>query len=391
MAHESEKSSSNSLLGVGVVVIGRNEGERFRRCVQSLVGGGSMVVYVDSGSSDGSQTFARAAGVEVVDLDMSTPFTAARARNAGLARLVELLPDVEFVQFVDGDCEVHGGWPAAAANALRQEEKLAAVSGRLRERFPEKSLYNRLADLEWDRPVGIEKSCGGNAMFRVRMLREVGGYDATLIAGEEPELCARLRAKGWLIRRIANEMALHDLAMFKQSQWLTRARRHGFAMLEVSRFKTQASHGLFQQQMRSAVIWGLVVPGVMWVFVVSFAVQQALTWTALLLVFGGRPDMNYAAYVDESLVTKLEFLAHITRMLSVPATLLALVTIGQWLRLASRARREKGLSWREALLYSRLLLASKASNVRGMWQMLRRRWNKARATLIDYKTQESGK
>jgi hypothetical protein len=111
----------------------------------------------------------------------------------------------------------------------------------------------------------------------------------------------------------------------------------------------------------------------------------------LLLVFGGRPDMNYAAYVDESLVTKLEFLAHITRMLSVPATLLALVTIGQWLRLASRARREKGLSWREALLYSRLLLASKASNVRGMWQMLRRRWNKARATLIDYKTQESGK
>jgi hypothetical protein len=162
-------------------------------------------------------------------------------------------------------------------------------------------------------------------------------------------------------------------------------------MLEVSRFKTQASHGLFQQQMRSAVIWGLVVPGVMWVFVVSFAVQQALTWTALLLVFGGRPDMNYAAYVDESLVTKLEFLAHITRMLSVPATLLALVTIGQWLRLASRARREKGLSWREALLYSRLLLASKASNVRGMWQMLRRRWNKARATLIDYKTQESGK
>lgn len=370
----------------GVVVIGRNEGERFRRCVASLqAASAAAVVYVDSGSSDGSQQFARDAGVTVVDLDMSTPFTAARARNAGLSRLLEIAPHVEFVQFVDGDCEVDAGWLRAGTAALGTEAKLAAVSGRLRERFPEKSLYNKLADIEWDRPVGLEKSCGGNAMFRVSAVQQVGGYDATLIAGEEPELCARLRANGWLIRRIADEMALHDLAMFSQRQWLTRAKRHGFAMLEVSRFRTAASRGLFQQQMRSAVIWGLAVPAVMWACVLSY-----IFWTTLsfaLSAIWGTSSANYRAYAGDQFLRVLETLWWIVLALVIPATLLALLTIAQWLRLAARARREKPLSWGEALLYSRLLLASKGANVRGMVQMMVRRWRKGPTKLIDYKTQ----
>lgn len=370
----------------GVVVIGRNEGERFRRCVASLKASSSAaVVYVDSGSSDGSQQFAREAGVTVVDLDLSTPFTAARARNAGLARLLEIAPHLEFVQFVDGDCEVHANWLAAGTGALRAEEKLAAVSGRLRERFPEKSLYNRLADIEWDRPIGLEKSCGGNAMFRVSAVQQVGGYDATLIAGEEPELCARLRANGWLIRRIADEMALHDLAMFSQRQWLTRAKRHGFAMLEVSRFRTTASRGLFNQQMRSAVIWGAIIPGVMWAFALTYALS--ITLSSVLSAVWGTSSRNYRAYAGDQFLGVLETLSRIVLALAIPATLLALLTIVQWLRLAARARREKPLSWGEALMYSRLLLASKWANVRGMGQMLWRRWQKGPTKLIDYKTQ----
>ncbi len=65
----------------GVVIIGRNEGERFERCLRSLVGRASPIVYVDSGSTDNSVGFAEShasSGVHVVRLDMSTPFTAAR-------------------------------------------------------------------------------------------------------------------------------------------------------------------------------------------------------------------------------------------------------------------------------------------------------------------------
>jgi GT2 family glycosyltransferase len=346
---------------IGVVVIGRNEGERFRRCIASLGGPHQTqklpIIYVDSGSTDGSQAFARLAGVDVVDLDMSTPFTAARARNAGLARLLELAPNTQFVQFVDGDCEVNATWLQSGAAALIADESVAAVAGRLRERFPEKSLYNRLADIEWDTPIGFANSCGGNAMFRVKALQEVAGFDPSLIAGEEPELCARLRANGYKIQRIAAEMALHDLAMFKQSQWLTRARRHGFAILEVSKFKTQASRDLFAQQIRSALVWGLAVPAVQVLFLLS-----SLTYI---------------------------FIPTLTDLLALPATLLALLTIFQWLRIALRARREKKLSLGDSLLYSRLLLASKTSNVRGMFQFLSRRWNKGPTKLIDYKTQSA--
>ena len=87
---------------VGVVVIGRNEGERLKRCLGSIQKQHSgPVVYVDSGSTDGSAVYARSIGVEVVDLDISIPFTMARGRNAGLKQLVKKYPQCHFVQFIE--------------------------------------------------------------------------------------------------------------------------------------------------------------------------------------------------------------------------------------------------------------------------------------------------
>src|SRR5688572_6905256 len=181
---------------VGVVIIGRNEGERLRRCLHSVLRDGRRVVYVDSGSEDGSPSYARTVGAEVVELDMFRPFTAARARNAGLGRLLESEPDTDFVQFVDGDCEIVGGWLDLAARRLAADTDTAAVCGRLRERYPERSIYNRLCDLEWNTPVGERESCGGIAMYRVADVAAAGGFDPTIAAGEEPELCMRLRRLG---------------------------------------------------------------------------------------------------------------------------------------------------------------------------------------------------
>lgn len=71
---------------VAAVAIGRNEGARLVACLESMVGRVDPIIYVDSGSTDNSVAEARARGAEVVELDMSIPFTAARARNAGAAR-----------------------------------------------------------------------------------------------------------------------------------------------------------------------------------------------------------------------------------------------------------------------------------------------------------------
>jgi GT2 family glycosyltransferase len=198
---------------VGVVAIGRNEGERLKRCLRSVLDQARRVVYVDSGSTDGSVEFARSLGVEVVELDMDRPFTMARGRNAGFERLLERDPAIRFVQFVDGDCEVCPGWIERARSALLERPEVAAVSGRRREIDPGASIYNRLTDQEWDMPIGEVRQCGGDVMIRAEALEAVGGYNEAMIAGEEPELSVRLRRAGGVIRRLDAEMTLHDAAM----------------------------------------------------------------------------------------------------------------------------------------------------------------------------------
>ena len=234
---------------IDAVVIGRNEGARLRTCLESLGGQVRRIVYVDSGSSDGSVTLAQDMGAVVVTLDMTQPFTAARARNAGLAALNA----PEFVQMVDGDCQVVAGWIAAALAAFAAHPAAVVICGRRRERFPEASVYNRLADLEWDTPVGPALACGGDALMRFAAVQAVGGYRADLIAGEEPELCLLLRAVGGQVWRIVDEMTLHDAGLRHFGQWWRRTVRAGHAFAEGAALHGPAHWGA---EVRRAMIWG---------------------------------------------------------------------------------------------------------------------------------------
>lgn len=243
---------------VDAVVIGRNEGARLMACVASLQGQVRRIVYVDSGSTDGSLEAARAAGVEGLALDLSRPFTAARARNAGLKALKSDPP--EFVQFIDGDCVLRDGWIDRGVKFLTENLRAAVVCGRRRERHPENSLYNSLIDAEWNTPLGETKACGGDALMRYQAVQAVGGYREDLIAGEEPELCLRLRAKGWTIWRIDAEMTWHDAAITRFGQWWKRTERAGHAFAEgAARFSTpQAPH--WQAETRRIWLWGVAIP-----------------------------------------------------------------------------------------------------------------------------------
>ncbi|MFN3453170.1 MAG: glycosyltransferase family A protein, partial [Sphingorhabdus sp.] len=147
---------------VGLVAIGRNEGDRLKRCLLS-VPAHIPVVYVDSASTDDSVAFARNTHATVVELDMDKPFSAARARNEGFASLRQQHPDIAFVQFVDGDCELEKGWIDSAEAFLRMHPSIAAVCGRRRERHPTASFYNKMCDDEWDTPIGQADACGGDA------------------------------------------------------------------------------------------------------------------------------------------------------------------------------------------------------------------------------------
>lgn len=331
--------------GVGVVVIGRNEGERLRRCLRSLGEQVRRAVYVDSGSQDDSVAFARSLGAQVVELDTSIPFTAARARNEGCLALVAADAGVEWVQFVDGDCEVEAGWLERASQELHRDSALAVVFGRRRERQRDASVYNRLCDLEWDVPIGDVETCGGDAMMRLAPLRLVGGYDATLIAGEEPDLCRRLRAIGFAIRRIDAPMTVHDAAMHRFGQWWRRTMRAGYVEAEgVTRL------GRAYPRFRSAVgnlFWAVAVP------IVALAVAASA-------FVGGRPVIG-------------------ALVLAAPMLLYLL----QWWRIRRHASRR----WPavDAALYARYCVLGKWPSVHGMLVHWWRHFTRRQRRLIEYK------
>ena len=215
---------------IAVVVIGRNEGARLVAALASLAGRVQRIVYVDSGSTDGSLLAAANAGAQIVELDLDTPFTAARARNAGFEAL-DPLP--EFVQFIDGDCILEPDWIAAGLGALCQNADIGIVTGWRSEIYPEASVYNGLADFEWHRPAGDIEACGGDMMVRTSVFTTVGGFNPHVIAAEDDEFCTRVRKAQWRVYRLPIRMTQHDADMHRFGQWWQRAIRtgHGFAQV----------------------------------------------------------------------------------------------------------------------------------------------------------------
>jgi GT2 family glycosyltransferase len=352
-----EDSSLSTLAAnsIGVVVIGRNEGERLRRCLDSVIPSSRRVVYVDSGSNDGSVTMARGKGVDVVDLDMSIPFCAARARNEGFQRLIQIAPELKLIQFIDGDCELNADWLPVAAATLQARPQLAIVAGWLRERSPEVSIYNRLGDVQWNvAGVGLGEvevdSVGGIFVIRRDAFESVGGFDNTVAAGEEPELCKRLSQKGWRFVRLDRDMALHDLAMTRFSQWWKRQIRSGYGSMDVA---------------------------------VRFALPKfkrnnlrVMAWSGWLLA-----------------VLALGIVAAVMAPVPWPATVAWLALVGLWPLQTARITwqlRRKGQPWSLSMAYAFFLMTSFWPQMIGQLMYWNDRRHKRSFRLVEYKATANG-
>jgi GT2 family glycosyltransferase len=335
------------MIDLGMVAIGRNEGVRLRRCIESLSGRGMPVVYVDSGSTDDSVALARSMGVDVVELDMTRPFSAARARNAGFARLREMHPDLRFVMFLDGDCEIAPTWLDRARSEMEARPDAAVVCGRRREKFPEHSIYNRLVDLEWDTPVGEAIACGGDALMRADAFASVDGYDPTAIAGEEPELCQRLRSSGWTVWRIDAEMTAHDLAMTRFRQWWRRMYRCGYNGPDIQT-RLPGKDQPFGHELARSRLWALHWP-------LALIIGTALAWFAFGPIAG----------------------------LLVGLALLAIAPL-RMLRIAAKARHRVD-GWPTALAHGWFMVIGQFANVAGQAAYLVDRSRGRSGRLIEYK------
>ncbi|KPP85349.1 MAG: putative glycosyltransferase [Rhodobacteraceae bacterium HLUCCO07] len=258
---------------IGAVVIGRNEGQRLVNCLASMQGEARRLVYVDSGSTDGSVEEARKAGAEVVLLDTGEPFTAARARNAGFAVLTADLPPPDYVQFVDGDCTLEPGWLTHAARALDEAPDIGIITGWRAEIEPHASIYNEMCDYEWHRPTGDIDACGGDMMVRRDLFARLEGFDPHVIAAEDDELCVRVRDAGFRVHRLPLPMTHHDAAMHSFAQWWQRAIRSGHGFAQVG----DLHPGHFVKERRRVWLFGAVLPFLA-------IVGAVMSWPLLLAV-----------------------------------------------------------------------------------------------------------
>ena len=268
---------------VGFVVIGRNEGERLGQSLRALRAVSDQVVYVDSGSTDGSVKLARDLGAIAMELDDSAPHTAARGRNAGFHEMRERFPACEFVQFIDGDCILEPGWLESATQFLDANPKAAVACGRRVEAHPDESLYNRLIDEEWNTPVGRADYSGGDALVRASAFEQIGGFRPELKAGEEPEMTTRLRAEGWEIWRIDAPMTIHDARIHRFGQWWTRSVRGGYGYAEVWSTTGQLPRRAFDAQLRRAFFWSVGVPTI--VVIAALLIGKLVVLLAIPLIY----------------------------------------------------------------------------------------------------------
>lgn len=326
---------------VGVVAIGRNEGERLKRCLYSVLNQVEKVVYVDSGSTDASVEIAQCIGVDVLPLNSSRPFCMSRARNEGFERLMEIVPTLTYVQFVDGDSELVEGWIEKAVDVLESEENVGAVSGHLVERYPRASIYNRVIDMDWRSIPGESNVLGGNLMMRAQSFRDVGGYNAHLIAGEDPEICMRLRAQGWKLLCLDYPMARHDVAITKFTEWWKRAIRSGHAYAEVAWLHRITPERPWRRQVWRHWGWGLILP---------------------LVIMAGLPPTS-----------------------GLSLSLLILYPAWAW-KIARNRRRYFRDHIKEAWLYGGFCMLAKVPLAMGQLLFWWRRFRGTQATLIEYKS-----
>jgi GT2 family glycosyltransferase len=247
----------------GCVIIGRNEATRLPGALGSVTAAGLPMVYVDSGSHDDSVAIARAVPVQIVELDPARPFTAARARNEGFDALLGARPDLDAVMFLDGDCQLDPSFVASATAAMAADAACAIIVGHLTEANPDTSIYARMCSVEWAAHSGKItdfNSFGGIMLVRTSDFRRVGGFNPTMIAGEDPEFAVRLSLAGRDVVRIDAPMATHRADIVRFGQWWQRAVRGGHALAHRYRLHGTSRLQDCRRQYWSTILWGAALP-----------------------------------------------------------------------------------------------------------------------------------
>jgi GT2 family glycosyltransferase len=209
---------------VTVIVVNWNRKELLRACLASLrrqEGIRFETIVVDNGSRDGSADAAQSEfGVRVIRNTENRGFCAANNQGIAAAR-------GDFIALLNNDAEAGPGWLAALQRAFERSPDVGMAASKV---------------LEWERPGFIDKAGhliypdgqnrgrgtgrpdsgqydreeevlwpdGCAAMYRKRMLDQIGGFDEDFFAyGDDAELGLRARIAGWRCLYVPDAVVRH--------------------------------------------------------------------------------------------------------------------------------------------------------------------------------------
>ncbi|MDC7223954.1 MAG: glycosyltransferase family 2 protein [Spirochaetales bacterium] len=241
---------------ISVVIIGRNEGEKLVRCIESVRKINYPqdlleVLYVDSDSSDQSLERAREAGVDKALSLVSDRPCAAAGRNRGLRE-----SRGELVLFLDGDTIIEPDFLEKALPSF-EDESIAIVYGNRCE-IHEDQFYIQLCNRDWDRTYGFTETSGGDILARRSVMEEIGGY-YEIIAGEDPEMSNRVVNRGYRILHIEAKMVDHDLGIRTFPMYWKHAVRSGFAYSIVADLTGKREKALWVRENGKIMIQGFAM------------------------------------------------------------------------------------------------------------------------------------
>lgn len=208
---------TDSLL-VSVVVPAYNAAAQLPMCVSALCGqdfpaADFEIIVADDGSMDDSAAVAERSGASLV---LRLPHgDAAAARNAGIAAARG-----EIILFTDADCEPFPNWITEMTRPFA-DPQIVGVKGAYRTR--QQTVIARLAQCEFEerydrlaREPFVDFVDTYAAGFRASVLRQAGGFDASLVGNEDVDLAYRLARQGHKLVFNRSALVYHE----HRSSWV---------------------------------------------------------------------------------------------------------------------------------------------------------------------------
>ena len=197
---------------ISVIIVNWNRRELLRACLRSLAGQRGVdfeTIVVDNGSTDGSAEAAESEfGARVIRNLENRGYCA--ANNQGIAEARG-----DFIALLNNDAEAEPGWLRALADACSRRDDIGMAASKVlvwedprridkagHLIFPDGQNRGRGAGAldqgQFDREEEVLWPDGCAALYRKRMLDEIGGFDEDFFAyGDDAELGLRARIAGW--------------------------------------------------------------------------------------------------------------------------------------------------------------------------------------------------